>query len=113
MAELYASGDYSDVSFFVEDTVVKCHKVILSSRCEYFARMFLSGLMESSASEVPVYDSTFEAFDAVIKVRKRPKTTSNFQGFVRSRRCAAERQTCRRAIPCRRFKSKRFRNEFF
>jgi hypothetical protein len=82
LVTLYESGHFADVSFFVEDKIIKCHKVILSSRCEYFARMFLSGLMESTTNEVPVYDTSPEVFETVIKVRKYSEKSLKYQGFV-------------------------------
>jgi hypothetical protein len=68
LENLFDTGLFADVTFFVEDKTVKCHKIVLSSRCEYFARMFLSGLIESTANEVPVFDADYDVFVNVIKV---------------------------------------------
>jgi hypothetical protein len=58
---------FSDVEFIVKDTSVRCHKVVLCARSEYFARMFLSGMVESSSEQVVMDDSiSVEVFSALI-----------------------------------------------
>lgn len=36
----FESGDYFDVIFSVHKEIFKCHRCLLSARCEYFNEMF-------------------------------------------------------------------------
>lgn len=53
---LLIDGSYSDITFKIQDCEFKCHKCILSSRCEYFARMFSGRWMENTQEIVELKD---------------------------------------------------------
>ena len=61
----------ADVVFIVEGKPVYAWKKLLSVRCQYFNRMFSSGMKESVQSsakiiEVPIQDVDYESFEALI-----------------------------------------------
>lgn len=43
---------FSDVTFIVEGTLVKAHKIVLCQRCDIMSAMLRGGFRESQANEV-------------------------------------------------------------
>lgn len=64
--KLFETGDQADVSFNVQGEVIPAHKVILTTRCEYFQAMFNSGLEESESKEITVPDIDPKVFKALL-----------------------------------------------
>lgn len=58
---------HADVTFVVEGVPVRLHRAILSARSEYFKSMFASGMSESSAATIELYDVSHEVFRAVVR----------------------------------------------
>jgi len=58
----------SDVTFVVNGTKIPAHKSILAARCEYFSRMFASGMEECHSNEIQVQDCTAGQFNWFLKV---------------------------------------------
>uniref|UniRef100_A0A182N542 BTB domain-containing protein n=1 Tax=Anopheles dirus TaxID=7168 RepID=A0A182N542_9DIPT len=52
MSELCMNTDYSDVTFIVEGCRVPAHRLILSTRSEYFRALLYGGLAESKQNEI-------------------------------------------------------------
>ncbi|ELU03922.1 hypothetical protein CAPTEDRAFT_35088, partial [Capitella teleta] len=52
--EMREAGEMVDVHLEFDGLRVPCHKVILAGSCEYFERMFLSNMRESTAKEVSI-----------------------------------------------------------
>eukprot|EP01130_Rhizamoeba_saxonica_P008860 TRINITY_DN358_c0_g1_i3.p1 TRINITY_DN358_c0_g1~~TRINITY_DN358_c0_g1_i3.p1 ORF type:complete len:269 (-),score=48.67 TRINITY_DN358_c0_g1_i3:77-883(-) len=52
----------SDVQFLVEGKTLYAHKIVLASRCEYFANLYRSGMKDSDASEITISDFSYECF---------------------------------------------------
>jgi hypothetical protein len=46
MLSLLESGDFSDVTFIINDTRIKGHKCILATRSSFFKNMFTVGMRE-------------------------------------------------------------------
>jgi len=48
--------DQADIVFLVRGVKIPAHKVVLTTRCDYFRRMFDSGMAESVSKEIEVPD---------------------------------------------------------
>ena len=46
--------EHSDVAFVVENETFRAHRNILARRCEFFHKMFTSGMRESTAETIPL-----------------------------------------------------------
>jgi len=67
LAPAYELSEYADVIFIVEgENRFPAHKVILCAKSDYFARMFRSGLMETTHAEIPMADVSVRAFDLIL-----------------------------------------------
>ena len=64
---LLETGDQADVTFNVQGVKIKAHKVILTTRCDYFRSMFDSGMQESNLKEVDVVDVEAKVFKGLLK----------------------------------------------
>ncbi|VDP12469.1 unnamed protein product [Heligmosomoides polygyrus] len=66
---LFASREYADVCFVVQEVRFYAHKVILAFRCEYFkyATMLYGGLKKSTDPETKISGTTHSAFLVVLK----------------------------------------------
>ncbi|ELU04864.1 hypothetical protein CAPTEDRAFT_213425 [Capitella teleta] len=53
-SQMREAEELTDVSLVFDGTRVPCHKVILAGTCEYFKRMFLANLSESTAAEISI-----------------------------------------------------------
>ena len=58
---------HSDVIIRCGDKTFRCHKAILSMRCEVFDRMFESGMMETAGGEVTVTDVSAEMMEMLLE----------------------------------------------
>jgi len=67
MEALFDSGDSSDAIFQVGDVEFPVHKLILSSRYEYFKTLFSSGLKESQTNRVVVEDANADTVKEVLR----------------------------------------------
>lgn len=66
--DLFKSGEHSDVVFVVNSTRFSAHRVILAARCTYFKVLLFGEMMEAhSGAEIPVYDTTSDAFHALLE----------------------------------------------
>ena len=66
--DLYASGANTDVTFvFPDETEIRAHKLILTTRVPYFEKMFSSGMKESLTNRVDVPDADKDSFDAFLR----------------------------------------------
>ncbi|KAI0563855.1 BTB/POZ domain containing protein [Gracilaria domingensis] len=58
---------FSDVKFEVEGKTIHAHKCILYARSEYFRSMFDSSMRETSASDIPIPDVSYDVFHGVLE----------------------------------------------
>ena len=58
---------HSDILIRCGDKAFRCHKNILSMRCEVFDRMFESGMVETAAGEVTVTDVPAEIMEMLLE----------------------------------------------
>jgi hypothetical protein len=61
---------WSDISFTLQDSdgpvQIKCHRALLSTRCDKFKAMFSSGLLESRLASIDLPDISLDAFNAML-----------------------------------------------
>ena len=62
MLHLLESGEFSDVTFVINDTRIRGHKCILASRSSFFKNMFTVGMRESEESVISVQDISLTTF---------------------------------------------------
>jgi hypothetical protein len=55
----------TDITFIVEGKEVRLHKAVLAARCEYFRKMFNSGMLESTATHITLYELRHDVFLAL------------------------------------------------
>ena len=100
------SGDDTDFTFIVKGEEVAAHKLILSTRSEYFQRMFETEMQESASNRVEVPDvepATFRnlmkfIYGGVMEEKEWPHTNwFCLRGRTTLRGCLMRR--CRRARP--------------
>jgi len=65
--KMYNNIFLSDVLFIVDDKKIYAHRIILASRCEYFASLYNSGMKDALLAEVVINDFSYEAFAEFIK----------------------------------------------
>ena len=46
--------EFSDVTIVVENEPIRAHRIILARRCEFFYKMFTSGMRESTETTIPL-----------------------------------------------------------
>ena len=69
LVSVWESGRYSDVTFEVNGDIFKCHKCILSSRCEYFARMFGGNWLENDGRDsIELKNMSSDTFSLVLQM---------------------------------------------
>lgn len=66
LLDLLESGTDSNVTFVVKEDRIMAHRGILSKRCDYFQRMFASGMQETVDKEVEVKDAEPEVFRGLL-----------------------------------------------
>ena len=62
MLNLLDTGEFSDVTFIINETRIKGHKCILASRSSFFKNMFTVGMRESEESIISVQDISLPTF---------------------------------------------------
>jgi len=62
LLSLLDTGEFSDVTFIINDTRIKGHKCILASRSNFFKNMFTVGMRESEESIISVQDISLPTF---------------------------------------------------
>jgi len=65
--QLLETGHQADVTFDVQGVKIGAHKIILTTRCEYFRLMFESGMAESASNEVLVPDIEPSVFKELLR----------------------------------------------
>ena len=65
--QLLETGHQADVTFDVQGVKIGAHKIILTTRCEYFRLMFESGMAESASNEVFVPDIEPSVFKELLR----------------------------------------------
>jgi len=65
--KMYNNNFLSDVLFLVDNKPIFAHRIILASRCEYFASLYNSGMKDALVSEVVINDYSYEAFAEFIR----------------------------------------------
>ncbi|PXF42157.1 hypothetical protein BWQ96_08135 [Gracilariopsis chorda] len=58
---------FSDVKFVVEGKTIHAHRCILYARSEYFRSMFESSMRETSATDIPIPDVSYDVFLGVME----------------------------------------------
>ncbi|ELU02464.1 hypothetical protein CAPTEDRAFT_220776 [Capitella teleta] len=66
MNEMRTAEEFVDVVLVFEERRIPCHRVVLASTCEYFHRMFLTGMKESSSDEVTLNEIDGDTGDLLI-----------------------------------------------
>jgi leucine-zipper-like transcriptional regulator 1 len=67
MRKIINNSTFSDVVFMVEGKPIYAHKAILSAQCEHFRAMFMSGMKESSQSQIDVKDYSYNSYLLMIE----------------------------------------------
>ena len=75
---LLSSGDGSDVTLVVNGKEIRAHRLILSTRCEVFSRLFA----HEKAREVEIHDTTPEALRCLIGYLYTDKCDINIENVV-------------------------------
>mmetsp|Transcript_2829 Transcript_2829/g.8847 ORF Transcript_2829/g.8847 Transcript_2829/m.8847 type:complete len:415 (+) Transcript_2829:511-1755(+) len=57
----------SDVCLLVGDMRIPAHRVVLAARCDFFARMFASGMREATEEELPIVDVSPPVFQLLLE----------------------------------------------
>jgi len=65
--DLFESATDANVTFVVKGERILAHRAILSKRCDYFHRMFASGMQETVDKEVEVKDAEPEVFRGLLQ----------------------------------------------
>ncbi|OXA54820.1 RCC1 and BTB domain-containing protein 1 [Folsomia candida] len=66
IANLWGSKENSDVTFSVEGKTISAHKLVLTARSEYFAKMFSNEWKEMKGSSIEIKDTRYEIFEALL-----------------------------------------------
>ena len=72
-----------DVIFVIEGERVRAHKLLLAGVSPVFKGMFY-GPMKETAEEIVVEETTFEAFDTMVKYIYQPQGGESWAGIGRS-----------------------------
>jgi len=62
MLSMLETGEFSDVTFIINETRIKGHRCILASRSSFFKNMFTVGMRESEESIISVQDINLPTF---------------------------------------------------
>ena len=65
-SSLLNDGSFADVTFTIQGKQFKCHKCILSCRCEYFAKMFSGNWKEKEQDVIELKDVSCGTFSYVL-----------------------------------------------
>jgi len=61
------SRDYSDITVTCENKEFKCHKIILTSRCQVFKTMLESNMKEKETGSIEIKDMKLDIFEDLLK----------------------------------------------
>ncbi|KAJ8318887.1 hypothetical protein KUTeg_003978 [Tegillarca granosa] len=64
--KLYESDRYTDVTIYVENQPLSCHKVILSAVSGYFDAMFSSGMREATSEKIALQNISLKTFKDIL-----------------------------------------------
>jgi BTB/POZ domain len=67
MGSWISDDSFSDITFLVEDESIRAHKVIVAGRCEYFRKMFFSGMRESNQTKIAITGVKKETFKFLLE----------------------------------------------
>jgi len=67
MRKIFNDERFSDVTFKINNEIIKAHKVVLCSHSEYFRAMCLGGLRESTQQQIEIHDTPPFAFKKLIQ----------------------------------------------
>jgi len=58
----------TDITFRIEDTQIKAHKIILAEASDYFHHLFISPFRESNQDIIDIYETTPKVFKTLINI---------------------------------------------
>ncbi|ELT88813.1 hypothetical protein CAPTEDRAFT_36920, partial [Capitella teleta] len=64
--QMRTEEEFVDVVLLFGERKFPCHKVVLASTCEYFHRMFLAGMQESSSAEIAINEIESDIGELII-----------------------------------------------
>eukprot|EP00116_Pleurobrachia_bachei_P007264 sb/3467526/ len=66
---LYDTGERSDISFLIgpSETLIRAHKIVLSTHSKHFAALFFSGMEESTQSVIKLPNQDAAVFETLIR----------------------------------------------
>jgi len=67
MCSWISDDSFSDITFLVENESICAHKVIVAGRCEYFRKMFFSGMRESNQTKIAITGVKKETFKYLLE----------------------------------------------
>merc|ERR1719187_2994275 len=65
--EKMIGGELTDFQIICHGEIIKCHKIILMSRSEYFLATLTSGMLEVATGKITITDVTVEIMKAMVK----------------------------------------------
>ena len=66
--DLLKSGEYSDVTFIVQETRFPAHRIVLAARCKFFKVLLFGDMREAKPdAEIPILDATPDSFRALLE----------------------------------------------
>ena len=80
--KMFSSTECSDVVFKVENTEIPAHKLILSTRYEYFKVMFSAPMRESTTNEVKIEGVGADTFKNVLKFVYSGDLPEDFEDYA-------------------------------
>ncbi|XP_035715429.1 TD and POZ domain-containing protein 1-like [Folsomia candida] len=66
IATLWRTNENADVTFSVEGKTITAHKLILTCRSDYFAKMFSNEWKEGDGSKIEIKDTKHDVFEAFL-----------------------------------------------
>jgi len=67
MSTLFMSENESDVVFKIQDKTIPVHKKVLIRKCQFFANLFNSGMMESRLETIDIDDYEYDTFKEFLR----------------------------------------------
>ncbi|OXA54821.1 RCC1 and BTB domain-containing protein 1 [Folsomia candida] len=94
--DLWSSKDTMDATFSLQGKIISAHKLILTCRSEYFAKMFSGEWSETKGSVIEIKDTKYDIFEALLfhiyhdKVTFSEKEYENICGLMKLADCYCE-----------------------
>jgi hypothetical protein len=63
----YQAGHYTDVEIWVDNSLFRCHRIVLAAMSDYFDAMFSSGMCESRSGRVTLHEIEPVTFESVLR----------------------------------------------